>query len=72
MILIIIVYVFAQPIVGLFGLGSGAAVYCVAHTRCIALCLIPFASYFPLLGVFQGADIISAGMNLGNSYWNVP
>lgn len=55
-ILIIIVYVFAQPIVGLFGLGAGAAVYCVAHTRCIALCLIPFASYFPLLGVFQGAN----------------
>lgn len=55
-ILLIVVYVFAKPIVGLFGLEFGAAVYCVAHTRCIALCLIPFASYFPLLGVFQGAN----------------
>lgn len=55
-ILIIVVYSFAEPIVNLFGIGPDAAVYCVAHIRFITLCLIPFAAYFPLLGVFQGAN----------------
>ena len=27
-----------------------------AHVRFVALCLPLFASYFPLLGLFQGAD----------------
>ena len=53
---LIIVYIFASPIVTAFGLGSEAAGYCTAHVRCVAICLIPFASYFPLLGLFQGAD----------------
>lgn len=51
-----VVFVFAEPIVTAFGLGSVSAVYCVSHVRCVAVCLIPFASYFPLLGLFQGAD----------------
>jgi len=51
-----VVFVFARPIVSAFGLGSVAADYCVSHIRCIAICLIPFASYFPLLGLFQGAN----------------
>ncbi|MBD5471202.1 MAG: MATE family efflux transporter [Lachnospiraceae bacterium] len=51
-----VVFVFAKPIVAAFGLGSAAADYCVSHIRCVAICLIPFASYFPLLGLFQGAN----------------
>lgn len=51
-----VVFVFADPIVTAFGLGTEAAGYCTAHVRCVALCLIPFASYFPILGLFQGAD----------------
>lgn len=51
-----VVFVFATPIVTAFGLGPEASGYCTAHVRCVALCLIPFASYFPLLGLFQGAD----------------
>lgn len=51
-----VVFVFAAPIVTAFGLGEEAAGYCTAHVRCVALCLIPFASYFPLLGLFQGAN----------------
>lgn len=51
-----VVYIFAKPIVTAFGLGAEAAGYCMAHVRCIAVCLIPFASYFPLLGLFQGAN----------------
>lgn len=50
------VFIFVTPIVTAFGLGPEAAGYCTAHVRCVALCLIPFASYFPLLGLFQGAD----------------
>lgn len=50
------VFVFAVPIVAAFGLGPEAAGYCIAHIRCAALCLILFASYFPLLGLFQGAN----------------
>ena len=51
-----VVFIFATPIVTAFGLGAEAAGYCTAHVRCVALCLIPFASYFPLLGLFQGAN----------------
>lgn len=51
-----VVFVFARPIVAAFGLSSVSADYCVSHTRCVAVCLIPFASYFPLLGLFQGAN----------------
>ncbi|MCM1098770.1 MAG: MATE family efflux transporter [Ruminococcus flavefaciens] len=51
-----VAFIFAKPIVSAFGLGSEAADYCVSHVRCVAVCLIPFASYFPLLGLFQGAN----------------
>lgn len=51
-----VVFIFAEPIVTAFGLGSVSAAYCVSHVRCVAVCLIPFASYFPLLGLFQGAN----------------
>ena len=51
-----VIFIFAKPIVAAFGLGSTAAAYCVSHVRCAAICLIPFASYFPLLGLFQGAN----------------
>lgn len=51
-----VVFLFATPIVTAFGLGSEAAGYCTSHVRCVAICLIPFASYFPLLGLFQGAN----------------
>lgn len=51
-----VIFVFAKPIVAAFGLGSEAVDYCISHVRCVAICLIPFASYFPLLGLFQGAN----------------
>ena len=54
--ILFVVFVFAKPIVTAFGLGSVAADYCVSHVRCVAICLILFASYFPLLGLFQGAN----------------
>ncbi len=51
-----VVLVFTGPVVSVFGLGTEAFGYCTSHVRCVALCLIPFASYFPLLGLFQGAN----------------
>ena len=51
-----IAFIFAEPIVTAFGLGEEAVRYCTAHVRCVAFCLIPFAAYFPLLGLFQGAN----------------
>ena len=51
-----IVFIFAKPIVSAFGLGSEAVDYCTSHVRCVAVCLPVFATYFPLLGLFQGAD----------------
>ena len=51
-----VVFIFAEPIVTAFGLGSEAVGYCTAHVRCVAICLPLFASYFPLLGLFQGAN----------------
>ncbi|MDD3417731.1 MAG: MATE family efflux transporter, partial [Lachnospiraceae bacterium] len=51
-----VVFIFAKPIVTAFGLGSQAIDYCTAHVRFVALCLPVFASYFPLLGLFQGAN----------------
>lgn len=50
------VFICARPIVTAFGLGPEAIEYCTSHVRCIAICLILFASYFPLLGLFQGAN----------------
>lgn len=51
-----VVFIFAEPIVTAFGLQTEAIGYCTAHVRCVAICLIPFASYFPFLGLFQGAN----------------
>lgn len=54
--ILIVAFIFAEPIVTAFGLETEAIGYCTAHVRCVAICLIPFASYFPLLGLFQGAN----------------
>ena len=54
--ILIIVIVFAGQIVKAFGLGSEAVVYCTEHIRFVAYSLPVFAAYFPLLGLFQGAN----------------
>ena len=54
--ILLAVYIFAKPIVTMFGLGAEAIGYCTAHIRCVAICLLLFASYFPILGLFQGAN----------------
>lgn len=54
--ILIVVYVFATPIVLAFGLGPEAVGYCTDHVRFVAISLPVFAAYFPLLGLFQGAN----------------
>ncbi len=54
--ILIVAFIFAEPIVTAFELEMEAIGYCTAHVRCVAICLIPFASYFPLLGLFQGTN----------------
>ena len=56
MSLSILLYIFAEPIVKAFGLRTEAVAYCTAHVRCACVCLLVFAGYFPLLGLFQGAN----------------
>ena len=51
-----VIFIFSKPIVSAFGLGSEAIGYCAAHVRFVALCMPIFAFYFPLLGLFQGAN----------------
>ena len=51
-----VVFIFTKPIVTAFGLGPEAASYCISHVRFVAVCMPVFASYFPLLGLFQGAN----------------
>ena len=54
--ILVFAFIFAEPIVTAFGLEPEAIGYCTSHVRCIAVCLMIFASYFPLLGLFQGAN----------------
>ncbi|MCM1578940.1 MAG: MATE family efflux transporter, partial [Ruminococcus sp.] len=54
--ILMLAFIFAKQIVTAFGLGEEAVGYCTAHVRCVAVCLVIFAAYFPLLGLFQGAD----------------
>ncbi len=51
-----IIFIFAQPIVRAFGLRTEAVAYCTSHVRFASFCLVIFAGYFPLLGLFQGAN----------------
>lgn len=51
----VLVFAFAGQIAGLFGLTEQALFYAVQHLRATAIVMIVLASYYPLLGVFQGA-----------------
>ena len=51
-----LVWVFAERILGLFGLNSQAAVYCLKHLRTVALVNVVLSMYIPIFGVFQAAN----------------
>ena len=50
------VWVLADKIIILFGLSDLAAEYCLQHLRAVAIFNIILNGYFPLFGVFQGAN----------------
>ena len=50
------VWILAEQIMILFGLSDQAAEYCLQHLRAVAVFNIILNSYFPLFGVFQGAN----------------
>ena len=51
-----VVWFLADQIIILFGLSDQAAEYCLQHLRAVAIFNIILNSYFPLFGVFQGAN----------------
>lgn len=55
-VLSVLVFIFAAQIATVFNLTDDAIAYCVAHIRATALLLPILAAYFPILGLFQGAD----------------
>ena len=50
------VWLSADAIIGLFGLGSQAMVYCRAHLRTIAIINLVLGAYLPVFGVFQASN----------------
>ncbi|MCH5191540.1 MAG: MATE family efflux transporter [Oscillospiraceae bacterium] len=56
----VLVWLFADNIISLFGLGSQAITYCRAHLRTIAFVNIVLGIYIPLFGVFQASNHGSA------------
>lgn len=51
----VLIFIFTDYIIGLFGIGADAMVYCRQHVRAISMVNLILASYIPLFGVFQGA-----------------
>ena len=54
------VWLFADVIIGLFGLGSQAMTYCRSHLKTIAFINLVLGMYIPLFGVFQASNHGSA------------
>ena len=50
----VILWVFAEEIVGFFGLNEQAANYCVRHVRGITIINLVLSAYLPMFGLFQG------------------
>ncbi len=51
-----LIWMFADGIAGLFGLGEEAVKYCIPHIRTVALINIVLSTYIPLFGVYQGME----------------
>lgn len=46
----------ADVLASIFNLGEESVSYCVQHLRCTAIIMLIIGAYFPLLGLFQGAN----------------
>lgn len=47
-------YVFAVPLIHIFGISGDAAEYCIRHIHVACFAIMLFATYFPCLGLYQG------------------
>jgi len=56
MIIAVCIRLFAGQIIGAFGLDEEAAAYCVRHLNATAFVNLLLNAYFPVFGVFQGAN----------------
>ena len=56
LVLSVVVFAFAAQITSLFNLTAEAKGYCITHLQTTAILLPLLAAYFPILGLFQGAD----------------
>ncbi|MCH5155296.1 MAG: hypothetical protein J1F69_01695, partial [Clostridiales bacterium] len=56
LVLSVVVFFLAEQITTLFNLTDEATAYCITHLRTIAILLPILAAYFPILGLFQGAN----------------
>lgn len=56
LVLSVAVFFLAKQIMTLFNLTDEATIYCLTHIRTIAILLPILAAYFPILGLFQGAN----------------
>ncbi len=55
-VLAVAAFFLAKQICALFNLTDEATTYCITHIRTIAILLPILAAYFPILGLFQGAN----------------
>ena len=51
----VLILTFTDQLIGLFGIGDQAAVYCAEHLRVTVLAFVLQCVYLPLFGVFQGS-----------------
>lgn len=47
-------YLFAAPLIQIFGISGEAAEYCIQHIHVACFAIMLFAIYFPCLGLYQG------------------
>lgn len=47
-------YLFAAPLIQIFGISGEAAEYCIKHIHVACFAIMLFAIYFPCLGLYQG------------------
>lgn len=47
-------YLFAAPLIHIFGISGEAAEYCIQHIHVACFAIMLFAMYFPCLGLYQG------------------
>lgn len=51
----ILIFIYAEPIIKIFGISDEAMVLCKQHVKAIALVNLLLSAYIPLFGAFQGA-----------------